>query len=118
MTKAQMYTYIKHQLIVKDRWAILALIKLYSLQTYDEQNQARSIFRNDWGFNSWDCTALTRYAQKYLKYGYLTRKELKDVKLKIVKYYYQLYLLSNKDKLYNQCVIYYSKIGNQLKLFN
>uniref|UniRef100_A0A6M3LHR6 Putative helicase n=1 Tax=viral metagenome TaxID=1070528 RepID=A0A6M3LHR6_9ZZZZ len=73
-----------------DEYAIGALIKLYTLQTSDEQWSGSTNHLNDVGFNGIDAGILTDMSKFYLARGYLTDKQLSFVRRSIKKYSGQL----------------------------
>lgn len=81
---------LSHLIDTSDQWAAGALIRLYELQTLDEQNFYRTEHINGVGFNSFDAGILTDMSKYYIKKGYLTDPQLRFVRKTIKKYISQL----------------------------
>jgi SNF2 family DNA or RNA helicase len=73
-----------------EQWVIGALMKLYSLQTLDEQSGHYTAHQNSVGFNAVDAEIMTDMAQFYERKGGLSQKQLKFLQPKLRKYLRQL----------------------------
>jgi len=92
-TKAQPVTTYEElsQLIDSSpEWTVGCLIKLYQLQTPDEQQARATHHLNDCGFNSFDAGPLTSMARFYLDRGFLTLRQLAFARNTLKKYVNQL----------------------------
>ena len=81
---------IKELIKLDDTYAIGALVKLYSLQTADEQMSNSTEHENGVGFNAFDAMILSDIAKYYMKKGFLSPKQIKLIKPKLYKYTKQL----------------------------
>ena len=91
--------YIREQLKTNETWAKKALIRIYQLQTVDEQNSETTHIRNNVGFTGADAPILTSLAKFYLKTGFLTEKQTNLLKKKICKYWRQIWSISDQTKI-------------------
>lgn len=79
------------ELIKEDaEYTVGALIRLYNLQTGDEQITSSTAYQNDLGFNAFDAAILSDVSKFYLKRGYLTEKQIRMIRSKLTKYASQL----------------------------
>jgi hypothetical protein len=75
-----------------------AIVKLYEFQTRDEQMSHSTKEHNGVGFNGVDAEIMTSFAEFYKKRGYLTEKQLRIARKKIMKYAGQLCKIANANK--------------------
>ncbi len=73
-----------------DEWAAGALVKLFQLQTTDEQDSNGTSHLNNYGFNNFDAPVLSDIAKFYLNKGYLSPRQLIFIKRTVKKYVNQL----------------------------
>lgn len=95
-----MYTveYIKGMIETNDRWLRRGVLAIYEYQTIREQNNAKTIERNDVGFNGVDAPFLTSIAQQLLQARYLTAKQIMYTRKLMLKYAGQLTRIANKEQ--------------------
>ncbi len=72
-----------------------ALRKLYECQTADEKADRTASHRNGAGFNGIDAGIMTSFCEFLNRAGFLTEKQKKIARRKMVKYTRQLTLLAN-----------------------
>lgn len=86
---------IKELLTTNDTMVVRSLIKLYNLQTDDEQRSEETVHSNGVGFNGCDSQILTSISKQYISKGFITPKQMVLVRKKIFKYSRQLTLIAN-----------------------
>lgn len=72
-----------------------ALVKLYEMQTPDEQTDHTTRCKNGAGFNGVDAQILSSFAEFYMARHYLSPKQLVIARKKIMKYVGQLTDIAN-----------------------
>lgn len=88
---------IRNLLQRSDKAVRRGLLCLYYLQTADEQNDAVTNSRNGVGFNSYDAKFLTSLAKFLIVNGYLTPKQIKYARDRLLKYAGQLAKIANGE---------------------
>ncbi len=73
-----------------DEWAVGCLVRLYHLQTPDEQQQHATHHLNAYGFNAFDAETLSNISQFYLDKKFLTPRQLAFIRKILKKYIRQL----------------------------
>ena len=86
---------IKNLVQNNDKVLYGALKKLYECQTADEQIEGTANHRNGAGFNGVDAGILTSFTEFLMRTGFLTPKQKKIARKKMVKYTRQLTMLAN-----------------------
>jgi SWI/SNF-related matrix-associated actin-dependent regulator 1 of chromatin subfamily A len=81
---------LKDLIANKDEWAVGALLRLYEMQTADEQAYHGTVHDNGVGFNAFDAEPMTNISNWYLDKGFLTDRQLAFVRKIIQKYIGQL----------------------------
>lgn len=89
---------IKSVILINDNQLIKALIKLYSFQTTSEQNSQDTIYFNNVGFNGADGKFLSNVAEFYNRNRYLSPKQIKCVRKRLLKYAGQLARIVNGEQ--------------------
>jgi hypothetical protein len=92
-------TYVKNQLVTNPAWAEKALVRLYELQTADEQNNDTATVQNGQGFNGRDAafgSSLARWIQSGRR---LSQKQLGHAFKMLPKYAGQIMREIPADKL-------------------
>lgn len=84
--KTNIEKYVRHMLATDARWALRALVLVYSNQTADEQTSGTTKEENGIGFTGCDAEFLTSCAKQYNKRNTLTVKQITWVQRKIAKY--------------------------------
>lgn len=97
--KSEVVEYVKNQLRNNPQWASRAIIKLYELQTLDEQSSGQTSNSNGVGFNSLDSFILSSFAEQILKGRTLSPKQLVIAFKKLPKYSKQIISEIPADKL-------------------
>lgn len=87
-----MYTkeQIKQNLTSNPLWIERALVRLYQLQTNDEQSSKTTLTHNGQGFNKPDSSYLSYCAQWLLKGNHLNQKHLEKCGKRLPKYWFQI----------------------------
>ncbi len=86
---------IKNLLSTNDKMVCRSLMKLYELQTADEQADQETHIRNGVGFNGYDAPLLTSFAQFFNQTGFLTMKQTAICRKMLMKYAKQLTNIAN-----------------------
>lgn len=89
-TKKDKIAFIKQQVSYNPQWATRALMKIYDLQTEDEQVSGYTHNWNCVGFNGIDSEILSSFAEQINKGRTLSEKQMKIVFKKMPKYAKQL----------------------------
>lgn len=89
-TKKARVAYIRSKLSTDLTWALRGLVKVYEAQTEDEKAQGATVLNNGVGFTGTDAEFLTPLAQKYIRYGTLSDRQLGFVTKLMPKYAAQL----------------------------
>ena len=90
VTKSMVSAYVKHQLATNPTWALKALLKIYSLQTADEQASGTTSNLNSVGFSGVDSTILSSFAVQFTKWNRLSDKQMALVFKKMPRYSKQI----------------------------
>lgn len=88
---------IKQYLKKNDRFVVNSLLKMYTLQTEDEQNEGSTTEHNNVGFNAFDAKILTSIAKQCIENKYITLKQVNIVYDKIKKYSGQITRIANGE---------------------
>ena len=86
---------IKNLLLINDIMVVKSLVKLYQLQTVDEQRAGETTHQNGVGFNGTDSQFLSSCARFAMQTGYLSQKQIAIVRRKIMKYARQITDIAN-----------------------
>lgn len=101
LTKANVLTYVRHQLGTNPVWAVKALVRIFQEnQTADEQVSEATKHDNGVGFTGTDAMFLSSLAKAQLQHGHLTDKQMVYVFRKMPKYARQVVAMSNQEQLY------------------
>jgi hypothetical protein len=90
---------VKNKLATNPAWATRAIVKLYELQTADEQISQTTTNVNGVGFNGTDATILSSFAEQILKGRTLSPKQLAIAYKKLPKYSRQISNLIPSERL-------------------
>lgn len=82
--------YIKNQLATNQAWAVKALVKVYTLQTLDEQVTGQTANLNGVGFSGIDSKILSSFAEQVNKGRTLSEKQMKIIYKKMPRYHKQV----------------------------
>ena len=96
---------MKIQICGSDDQAVKALMRIYEYQTSSEKLEGRTFEHNGFGFTGVDSEILSSFADFKIKNGYLSKAQLRILKLKIRKYASQLVNISISKNLIK-------KVGN------
>ena len=91
--------YIKNQLATNQAWAVKALVKVYTLQTLDEQASDRTSHNNGIGFSGVDANILSSFAKQVNAGRNLSPKQMMIVYKIIPKYWRQVVSFIPADKM-------------------
>ena len=97
--KMKVQEYIKNQLATNQAWAIRALVKVYTLQTLDEQASDRTSHNNGIGFSGVDANILSSFAKQVNAGRNLSPKQMMIVYKIIPKYWRQVVSFIPADKM-------------------
>jgi len=106
--KAVIEDYIKVQLATNPAWAIKGLVKIYTLQTADEQASDNTHHHNGVGFSGVDAKIMSSFAKQINAGRNLSAKQMSIVYKKIFRYWKQIASFIPETKL--------EQIGNQVKV--
>jgi len=90
---------VKNKLATNPAWATRAIVKLYELQTADEQASQTTHNVNGVGFNGTDANILSSFAEQILKGRTLSPKQLAIAYKKLPKYSRQISNLIPAERL-------------------
>jgi hypothetical protein len=99
ITKKELLAFIKEKLSKDKQWIKKALIKIYNQQTGLEKTLKENFDSNGVGFDSYDCSILSSFAEQYKTNKELSYKQIKILKYKMPKYAKQIFNLSDQNKL-------------------
>jgi len=99
ITKGAIAEFVREQLKTNEKWAKHALIKIYELQTTEEQSAGYTKIYNGVGFSGAHSEIMSSLAEQYLSKGWLSYKQMKIVHKIISKYTRQVIMISDMDKL-------------------
>lgn len=99
ITKKAKQEFLKTKLSTDSRWAIKAMLLIYSKQTHDEQLQGSTEHDNGIGFSGAHAEIMSSFAKQYQKWNKLSDKQLKIVFKIMPKYWKQVLGCSNEQKL-------------------
>ncbi len=88
---------IRNLLLTNDIMLMRSLMKLYDLQTQDEQEQGRTKHLNGVGFNGADSRFMSSVAQFLIRRNFLTNKQIACVRRRIMKYTGQITRIANNQ---------------------
>ena len=89
-TKKDRISFIRERIAVSDKWAIRALLRIYSFQTAEEQDVQQTREHNNVGFTGVDAEILSSFAQQVKRTGTLSYKQMTILKKRMPKYSRQL----------------------------
>lgn len=90
----------------RDDAVIRGMIRIYELQTEDEQNVEDTMYQNGVGFNGADANIMSSFVTFYKKFGYLSPKQMVIARKKMRKYSRQLVRIANGEILTAEVVDY------------
>jgi hypothetical protein len=88
--KKDIQNYIRTQLGTNPAWAVKALVKVYTLQTLDEQATGQTSNLNGVGFSGIDSQILSSFAEQVNKGRNLSAKQMAIVFKKMPRYHKQV----------------------------
>jgi len=106
-TKIQVESFVKMKISTNKKWAIRALIKLFSFQSESEKRNHYSVGKNNYGFSKFDAPYFSELACKLRQGKILTKAEEKSL-CKLDKYARQLISICNRTKMQKALDKYYS----------
>lgn len=89
---------IKGLLECNDQMVCTSLLKVYALQTAEEQQSGETKEHNNVGFNGVDANFLSSCAEFLKKSGFLTSRQMPLVRKKMMKYAKQVTWLANEHE--------------------
>lgn len=99
ITKIQIQRFIKDKLSKDPKWMQNALLKIFEKQTEDEKLIEATTDHNGVGFTGVDAEILSSFAKQLKNKGYLSNKQMQLLSKKMPKYWNQIYMISDKQKL-------------------
>lgn len=99
ITKQTRLKALKHFIATRPKWALRALVVVYSRQTADEQVSQVTRYHNSEGFTGCDATFLSSLAQQYQNRGFLTEKQMSFLFRSMPKYARQLLRVCKEEEL-------------------
>ena len=97
--KMKVTEYIKNQLATNPAWAVKALVKVYTLQTLDEQATGQTSNLNGVGFNGLDSKILSSFAEQVNNGRNLSDKQMKLIYKKMPRYWKQVASFIPEEKM-------------------
>ena len=94
--------FIQKRIWNHSKWMIRSFVIIWNNQTPLERKVGESKGRNGVGFDAIDDRVLSEIAFSYLKSGMLTRDQKSEIRKRIVKYWRQLWRISDQNKLVGQ----------------
>jgi hypothetical protein len=88
--KIKVAEYIKNKLATNEAWAVKALVKVYTLQTLDEQATGQTSNLNGVGFSGIDSRLLSSFAEQVNKGRTLSPKQMSILYKKMPRYHKQV----------------------------
>ena len=99
ITKGAIAEFVREQLKTNERWAKHALLKIYELQTAEEQASGYTKVYNGVGFSGVHGEIMSSLAEQLISKGWLSYKQMQLVYKIIPKYTRQVIMISDADKL-------------------
>jgi hypothetical protein len=97
--KATTQAYLKSKLATDSAWAIKGLVKIYTLQTADEQDSGHTSHDNGVGFSGCDAEILSSFATQVNRGRNLSPKQMAIVFKKMPRYWKQIASFIPENKL-------------------
>lgn len=91
--------FIKNQLATNPAWAVRGLVKIYTLQTADEQASDTTSHDNGVGFSGVDANILSSFAKQVNAGRNLSQKQMTIVYKKMPRYWKQIASFIPAEKL-------------------
>ena len=91
--------FIKNKLATNPAWAVKGLVKIYTLQTTDEQASDRTSHDNGVGFSGVDANILSSFAKQVNAGRNLSQKQMKIIYKKMPRYHKQIASFIPAEKL-------------------
>lgn len=88
---------LREKLGTNRAWALRALVRIYELQTSDEQASGHTREYNEVGFSGVDGEILSSFAEQYKEKGFLSKKQMDILFGKMPKYWRQLDNISQAE---------------------
>ena len=99
ITKKAQKEFIQRRLASDAIWAKNALLKIYSFQTYDEQERETTCHYNGVGFSGAHAEILSSFAKQLEKWNRLSDKQMSILFRIMPKYWRQVLQISDTEKL-------------------
>lgn len=99
ITKTTKEKFLKEKLSTDANWAKRALLRIFDFQTNEEKNVEYVKVINGIGFTAFDAEILTSFAKQLNKTGRLSDLQMKVLKSKMPKYWNQVLMISDTEKL-------------------
>jgi len=99
ITKKQQENYLKKLLTTNAKAATKALMHIYNNQTGTEKAVGKTVDHNGVGFTGADAEILTSFAEQFKQRGSLSQKQMSLLFKKIGKYWRQILMVSDVEKL-------------------
>ena len=115
ITKKALKGYVREMIATDARWALRALVVIYSFQTESEKVAEQTSVHNTVGFTGCDAEFLTSLAKQYERRGFLSEKQMKILYRVMPKYWRQIIDASDKEKLEKSYEKYLEKKAEELE---
>ena len=89
-TQKDKIAFLKDKLATNDKWAVRGMLRIYDLQTAEEQSIGNTVENNGVGFNGVDSTILTSMSQQYIRKHVLSVRQMNIIHKIMTKYAKQL----------------------------
>jgi len=99
MNKAEIKSLIQSKLSTNATWAVRGLVRIYGLQTEEEQSCGDTFVSNGIGFSGCDAEILSSFATQVQKGRTLSEKQMAIVFKKMPRYWRQIVSLIPEEKL-------------------
>ena len=109
ITKKALRGFVREMVATDVRWALRALVVVYSFQTESEKVAEQTSVQNCVGFTGCDAEFLTSLAKQYERRGSLSDKQIALLHKVMPKYWKQLIDASDKEKLEASYLAYLEK---------
>lgn len=99
ITKSAQKEFLQRMLSTNEKWAKLALLRIYDNQTENEQRAENTSQLNGMGFTGSDGQILSSFAKQLSTKQYLSVRQVEILMPKMKKYWKQILVISDVQKL-------------------
>lgn len=87
----------EENLKIHDKWVCKGILAIWKFQTEDEQESQQTVLLNGVGFNGFDAELLSSFAEQYSSRDFLSQKQIKIGRRRILKYSGQLTMIAKGE---------------------